>query len=118
MRAGRPRLKEKTMLRLARSIGIVLVALAARVEVSRVGAAQPAVTAASNANRPVVRGQSNGASDRRGGYVVVYPDGTYATVGPRCISRAFPTWHYPANYGELHGWGFPGGRWDPSLPRD
>ena len=23
-----------------------------------------------------------------------------------------------SDYGATHGWGFPGGRWDPSLPRD
>jgi len=29
-----------------------------------------------------------------------------------------PNGYYTGDYGQMHGWGFPGGRWDPSLARD
>jgi hypothetical protein len=37
-------------------------------------------------------------------------NGNRPTLGPNGC--------YYGDYGQTHGWGFPGGRWDPSLARD
>ncbi len=101
------------MRKIALVLGVALFALQASAVAGDVGGDSAPV-----GSRRFVRGQSRRAMAAQGETVTVWPDGGYATTGPRCISKAFPTWHYPPDYGATHGWGFPGGRWDPSLPRD
>jgi hypothetical protein len=74
---------------------------------------------APTANRRTVRVQSAVPINSPSGYIVS-PGGSGA-IDPYCRRYrpyALRTPHYEPNYGATHGWGFPGGRWDPSLPRD
>ena len=58
------------------------------------------------------------AYSQNGYSVTTDPAAIDASFRRRCWPKAGQGRYYESNYGATHGWGFPGGRWDPSLPRD
>jgi hypothetical protein len=75
------------------------------------------------ASRPINRraAQTQFASPvyaQNGNGIPIDPAAAGNAYGRRCRPHLLHTPHYEPDYGATHGWGFPGGRWDPSLPRD
>ncbi len=98
------------------AIGLFSFALvtAARAEDIPPGLPAPQAVAA----RPVQIQAVHPLAPGRASVVAAWPGEIDVMRGRRSAWRAPYQRIYAPNYGLTHGWGVPGGRWDPSLPRD